>query len=53
MDYYRNRTTGLIKASPIEFTAPAKDKDGKVMLNEDGTPRMVKVLSNSKRVLAE
>ena len=32
MNYYKNKTTGLIKASPIEFTAPAKDKDGKVML---------------------
>ena len=53
MNYYRNKTTGLIKASPIEFTAPAKDKDGKEMLNEDGTPIMVKMVSNSESVLAE
>lgn len=53
MNYYKHKTTGLIKASPIELTYPAKDKDGKALLNEDGTPRMVKAISNSESVLAE
>ena len=53
MNYYRHKITGLIKASPIEFTAPARDKEGKEMLNEDGTPKMVKHISNSESVLAK
>lgn len=53
MNYYKNKTTNIIKASPIELMAPAKDKEGKAILNEDGTPKMVKVISNSESVLAK
>lgn len=53
MNYYKHKTTGLIKASPIELTVPAKDKEGKAILNEDGTPKMVKLISNSESVLAK